>query len=559
MKYFNQPPPKIGNQYHGDRVLRSFLTRHLNAEALQKMETELETMGELAAGALLEQQHQERLLEPDLTQWDAWGNRVDLIRLTPLWDQAAIIAARSGLVAYAYEGPLRAQNRIAQFALVYLFHPSTDMYCCPLAMSDGAARVLLDSGNDSLIQRAVGHLTSRDPEQVWTSGQWMTESTGGSDLAGTETVANKSVSGDWELYGRKWFTSAATAEMALTLARPEGNRSGSSGLALFYLEPRKQSGELDKVEILQLKQKLGTRKLPTAELVMHGTRAIPVNGLDAGVRNIAPMLNITRSWNSVCSVSFMRRGLALARDYADRRIVFGLPLAEQPLHQSTLAQQQAEFEAGFQLVFNQVRLLGLAENGQLSEDGQKLLRLLTPLAKLVTGKQVVSLCSEIIECFGGAGYLEQTGLPQLLRDAQVMPIWEGTTNILALDVLGLLRGEETVTAYFKAIDQMLSKINHQQLTPSREVALRLCARLREHLAQDGSIDEQQSGQARALAMTLGRLFALVLLTDHGQYCLENGRDPRPAAAANLFSRSAIDLLDAVDLDTAAMLATDIYA
>jgi alkylation response protein AidB-like acyl-CoA dehydrogenase len=559
MTFFNQPPPQIGNQYHGDRVLKSFLKRHLNSDCLAQVAGELESMGELAGGTLLAQQLKELRMEPELTQWDAWGHRIDEIRLTPLWQQAAVAAAKSGLVGCAYEGNLQPQSRMVQFALVYLFHPSTDMYCCPLAMSDGAARVLLDSGNEALIQRAVDRLTSRDPARAWTSGQWMTESTGGSDLAGTETTARQDESGHWQLYGRKWFTSAATADMALTLARPQGHSGGSSGLALFYVEPRNQAGELDHIEILRLKQKLGTRKLPTAELVMNGTRAVPVNGLDGGVRNIAPMLNVTRSWNAVCSVSFMRRGLALARDYADRRVVFGLPLAEQPLHQVTLARQQVEFEAAFHLVFNQVRLMGLAENGRLSEDGQILLRLLIPMTKLVTGKQVVVLCSEVIECFGGAGYVEDTGLPQLLRDAQVMPIWEGTTNVLALDTLKVLGDSNAVGAYLKAIERMLTKIQDPRLSPSVDTIKRVTTRVREHFARPDFADPEQSGQARGLAMTLGRLFSLVLLADHGQYCLDQGNDPRPTAAANLFAGSNIDQLDAVDMDDAAMLASDIYA
>jgi hypothetical protein len=129
----------------------------------------------------------------------------------------------------------------------------------------------------------------------------------------------------------------------------------------------------------------------------------------------------------------MRRGVALARDYARRRRRLRRPLSEKPLHLDTLAGLQAEFEAAFHLTFRAVELLGRDEAGEATEEERNLLRLITPLVKLTTGRQAVQVTSEAIECFGGAGYVEDTGLPTLLRDAQVLPIWEGTTNVLSLD------------------------------------------------------------------------------------------------------------------------------
>src|SRR5205814_1525364 len=210
--------------------------------------------------------------------------------------------------------------------------PSTDIYSCPLAMTDGAAHTLLASGNKALIERAVPHLTSRSPDEFWTSGQWMTELAGGSDVGQTETVARMDSKGVWRLHGRKWFTSAATSQMALTLARPENNPSGGKGLALFYLETRDEDDRLRHIQINRLKDKLGTRKVPTAELSLDGTPAELVMGTSDGVRNIASLLNITRTWNSVTAAAFMARGLALARAYAKRRVAFGAVLAQKPLH-----------------------------------------------------------------------------------------------------------------------------------------------------------------------------------------------------------------------------------
>src|SRR5687768_14346967 len=191
---FIQAPPTLGNQYDADAPLRSLLARLLPAEVLREVQPSLREMGRLSA-ELYPAQLADRLSEPVLTQWDAWGNRVDRIELTPVWRTAERIAAEHGVVATAYERAHGRFSRIHQFALAYLFTPSTDIYACPLAMTDGAARVLLDSGNRDLIDRAVPHLTSRDPSAFWTSGQWMTETTGGSDISRTETVARRDADG----------------------------------------------------------------------------------------------------------------------------------------------------------------------------------------------------------------------------------------------------------------------------------------------------------------------------------------------------------------------------
>lgn len=437
---FEQSGPALGNAYRQDPYLHGLLSRRFG-QIPPEATAALERMGDLAAGELYQLQQKDRLNEPVLTQWDPWGRRIDRIEITALWQRAEILAATEGLVAIPYEQTYGALSRSLQFALVYLFTPSSDIYSCPLAMTDGAARTLVLSGNQSLIERALPRLTSRNPAHFWTSGQWMTELTGGSDVGLTETQAREGANG-WLLYGRKWFTSAATSQMTLTLARPQGNGPGGKGLALFYLEPHDAQGQLQNIEILRLKDKLGTRKVPTAELLLHGVPAQLVSGRDQGVRNIAPMLNITRTWNSISALGLMRRGLNLAWDYARRRVAFGAALIDKPLHRETLLQLEAEFAGAFYLTFEMVHLLGQQEAGELGSEGQALLRLLTPVVKLTTAKQSVRVLSEVLECFGGAGYVEDTGLPQLLRDAQVLPIWEGTTNVLALEALRALGSAE---------------------------------------------------------------------------------------------------------------------
>lgn len=551
---FTQPPPELGNQYEEDRVLRALLARVMPDEVMRDVEPELARMGELAGGELYRFQLADRLNEPRHTPWDAWGNRVDTIDVSPLWQRAARIAAEQGLVATAYERRHGRYSRLHQFALVYLFTPSTDVYSCPLAMTDGAAKALSAAGNASLITRAVSRLASRDPANFWTSGQWMTEATGGSDVGLTETQARK-VDGQWRLYGRKWFTSAVTSQMALTLARPQGNAAGGKGLALFYLETRRDDGSLNDIVVHRLKDKFGTRKVPTAELTLDGTPAEPVTGLSDGIRNIAPMLNVTRTWNAVSAVAYMRRGIALARDYAKRRVAFGAPLVDKALHADTLAGLQAEFEAGFQLTFAVVELLGREEAGEADEAQRELLRLLTPVAKLTTGKQSVAVLSEVMEAFGGAGYIEDTGIPVLLRDAQVFPIWEGTTNVLSLDTLRAAASATAQSALEVEAETLASAVRDTTLIQAAHTAQAALQHAAAWLA--GTQGAAVEAGARRFALTIGRSLALLLLCRQAQWSLDHGGDKRPLAAALAFARRGVDLIDdSGDIDAAKLLAAD---
>jgi alkylation response protein AidB-like acyl-CoA dehydrogenase len=538
---FLQDPPQLGNQYRDDRVLRALLARQLPTDLLAEVEPSLDEMGELAGGPLYQRQLEDRLHEPRLTRWSPWGERIDHLEVSPLWREAERLAALHGVVATAYERHHGRYSRLHQFALAYLFTASTDIYNCPLAMTDGAAAALLSSGNGELIARAVPRLTSRDPERFWTSGQWMTEITGGSDVGRTETVARpdpEGGAGAFRLWGRKWFTSAAASQMALTLARPEGSGPGSGGLALFYVETRDEAGRLRGIRIERLKDKLGTRKVPTAELTLEGTPARLVAEPADGVRHIAPMLNITRTWNAVSAAALLRRGIALARDYARRRVAFGAPLAEQPLHLDTLAGLQAELEGALLLTFRVVELLGEDEADGLRAPERRLLRILTPIAKLITAKQAVAGLSEVLEAFGGAGYVEDTGLPLLLRDAQVLPIWEGTTNVLSLDLLRAL-GEEGPAVLQGELERCRREVTDGRLAEPVERALAVARGAIRWLvaAQERGREAVEAG-ARRFALTLGRALEVALLAEQAQWSLDHQRDLRPLAAAR---RLAADL------------------
>jgi len=542
---FLQDPPQLLHPYRSDRSLLALLDRALPAERRAALDADLDALGDYAQMAWLRACNTTRR-KPALTQWDAWGRRVDRIELTTAWQEGPGITTRHAVLAAGHADSEHA--RLEEFARVYLYHLASEFYTCPLAMTDGAATAIRASGNRELIERVLPRFLSRDASTFWLSGQWMTENTGGSDVGNTETVARQDAGGQWRLYGRKWFSSAVVGEAALALARPEGAGSGTAALALFYVET--MDGERRKPELVidRLKDKLGTQELPTAEIHLDGLPAWPLGELAHGVRQVAPMLNVTRTWNGICAVASMARAISLARDFAARRRAFGRPLIEQPLHAQTLADMQAEFEGAFALAFEVAHLLGRVERGTSAPHEAALLRLLTPLAKLWTGKLAVQVCSEAIECFGGAGYIEDTGLPQLLRDAQVYAIWEGTTNVLSLDSLRALAGD-SLGALRTASTHWLDGNDDMHAASAIRQTLDAAARW---LDQHAAGRETLESGARGLAFTLARCAAAALLARQASWSSAHA-DPRPAAALRRFVRLGLDRLVAPDGDNTALL------
>jgi acyl-CoA dehydrogenase len=553
---FVQDAPRLTNTFEADPALRDAVERLLPPDVHGRLLPAWRGLGEAAAGPLAKLARQAESHPPRHVPYDAWGRRVDAIEVSPAWPALHRAAAQWGLTAIPYERELGPFARIHQFALLALYGPSSAIYTCHLAMTDGAARTLLEHASPALAQRVVPHLTSRDPDQLWTSGQWMTERSGGSDVSGTATVARRDGESAWRLWGTKWFTSAITSEVALTLARAEGAPPGSAGLSLFLVEQRRADGTRNGIRILRLKDKLGTRALPTAELALEGCLAEPVGELGRGVKKITPLLNVTRLHNAISACGMMARPLQLLRDYARRRVAFGSPLARRPLHRETLATLQVEYEAALALTFDCARLLGKVEAGEASEDERATLRLLTPLAKLLTARQAVAGASEALEGFGGAGYVEDTGLPVWLRDAQVLPIWEGTTNVLSLDVGRAIAREGVLEPWVAQATRRLEALASSPLAETaRETRRRIDEVPRALAALAGAGPDVAESAGRRIALTLAGLSAAVALSEQGAWAIAHGRGERAALAARRWLTKRVPELPSVDEATARVAAS----
>jgi hypothetical protein len=339
--------------------------------------------------------------------------------------------------------------------------------------------------------------------------------------------------------------------MAVALARPEGAGAGSRALAPFlvpryaadsplalpgaFLGPTAPAPGL---RLHRLKDKLGTRAVPTAEVALTGAYAVPLG--DPGADGLARMLTlvvITRLHNAAAAAAGMRRGLAYARAYANERSVAGGRLATNPLHRATLAALAVDAQAAFALAAHSFALLGRVEaDGDAVAETE--LRLVAPLAKLATGKLAVSSASEYLECFGGAGYVEDTGIPRLLRDAQVLPIWEGTTNVLSVYVLrAASRNPALAPAFLARIDEATAQANSLWLAGAvdglRAARYKLTDSLAAAAADPGA--EAVVAAGRELALTMGYALATALLVEHATAT----GDEATKMAADLFGRARL--------------------
>ena len=521
MNDFFQTGPELSNTYELDPILKELLSRKLPTDFLKTVEADFKNFGQRLVSDVLKFSNDAEKNPPYLISHDTWGRRIDEIVTSNGWKELDKVSAEEGIVAIGYERKFGEYSRLIQFAKIFLFHPSSAYYSCPLAMTDGAAKLIEEYGDEELKVGAFVHLTTRNPSQFWTSGQWMTEKTGGSDVSNTETVARLE-NGQYRLYGVKWFTSATTSQMAMTLARIEDENGvtieGSRGLSLFYLELRDSEGKLQNIEIQRLKDKLGTKALPTAELQLKGVPAKLVGEIGSGVKTIATLFNVTRIYNACTTIGAWKRLMDLARDYAKKRSAFGNTLDQQPLHLKNLAQLEVQYQASFHLAMYVAELLGKDEvpsSDTNTERIYKLLRFFTPIAKLYTAKNNMIATSELVESFGGAGYVEDTGIPKWLRDNQTLTIWEGTTNVLSLDVLRSIAKEDAFRHFADEVNEKLAKLENIKLKDSKQKVQLAFEKLCQHaMAMAKMPREEVEAKAREFAFSTGNVMSAILLLEH---------------------------------------------
>ncbi|GAB3294769.1 acyl-CoA dehydrogenase [Epidermidibacterium keratini] len=378
---------------------------------------------------------------PQLRSYDRSGERIDAIDFHPAYDELAEAAFEDYALAAISHRPVHGWTQtpphLAKYVLSHLFVQAEFGIGCPVNMTDAAARTLKMFGDPERFGEVIERLTSTDPRDRLTGAMFMTEISGGTDIAQTETIAEPE-GDDWKLTGRKWFASNASADVILTLARfPGGEPDSTRGVGLFMVPRLRPDGSRNSYTIDRLKDKLGTKSMASGEVTLNGAYAVQVGQLDRGFRQMAEMVNTSRLSNAMRASALMRRGITEATSWARARVVFGKRLVEQPLMQLTLLSMQVEAEAGLGMVFYCADTLQQADSGDAQ--AKQLIRVLTPIAKHYLCKRARVVTGEAMEVLGGNGYIEDWPMARVVRDAHLGSIWEGSSNVIALDVLRCMR------------------------------------------------------------------------------------------------------------------------
>ncbi|MFJ8942104.1 acyl-CoA dehydrogenase family protein [Streptomyces sp. NPDC102395] len=450
----NQPPPLLGHDvYATDQALVAAVERHLDPELLDEARGELSSLGRAAGSAQLhEWAAQADGNPPVLRTHDRYGHRIDEVDFHPAWHRLL----GKGVGAHLTSAWARPGGHVRRAAAFVVWTQVEAGNCCPLSMTHAAVPALrADPGlaaewepllTSTIYERELRPARSKAGALV---GMGMTEKQGGSDVRANTTSARPlAEDGAYELTGHKWFCSAPMSDGFLVLARASGApEAGDGGLTCFLVPRVLEDGSRNVFRIQRLKDKLGNRSNASAEVEFDGTWARRVGEEGRGVRTIIGMVAATRLDCVLASAGLMRAAVAQAAHHCAHREAFGGALLDKPLMRNVLADLALESEAATTLG---LRLAAAYDDG--GEQERALLRIAVPAAKYWVAKRCAPVVVEAAECLGGNGYVEESGMPRLVRESPLNSIWEGAGNVQALDVLRALRREpEALNAYLREV------------------------------------------------------------------------------------------------------------
>jgi acyl-CoA dehydrogenase len=520
--------------YTIDRGLQQLLALYLPAESQASLEPHLRRLGVLAGGRLDELARLADKHEPILQARDRVGRDEDWIEYHPSYREMEHIAFadfqfhamshRAG--ALGLDAPM---HPVAKYAFQYLFVQAEFGIMCPISVTDTSIHLIRKYASPELKEYLLPRMLSGDLATLWKGTQFMTEKAGGSDIGRIETVA-RNEAGTWRLYGEKWFCSHADADVALLLARPEGASPGTKGLALFALPRRLKDGSRNSYRIVRLKDKLGTRSMASGEIRLEGAVAYPVGRLDQGIKQMMDQVNLSRLSHGVRAAAMMRRCVNEALTVARHRVTFGKRIIEHPLMRRQLMKLIVPTEQALSTTMAAAAAMAEADAG--SAQAADVLRILTPLVKFRACRDNVTVATGAMEVRGGNGYVEEWVNARLVRDAQIGLLWEGTSNINALDVIGRAVGKGRA---HKALEALLrSRLKEiaelpDAFTGRLETALKRALVFAEQIARQPA----KEAQARRASSAMYHVASAVLLAWEGT---RPGADARRA----LISRFVLD-------------------
>ncbi|WP_456273400.1 acyl-CoA dehydrogenase family protein [Bacillus sp. AK031] len=454
----------IENFYLEDPHFINLLKKYLDENMGKWAHNELTEFGRMCAGEIDERAvHTDREGQPRLIKYDRFGEDVSEIWVNEGYKQTVKDTYNTGIVGYIHKKiPELGQkgNYLYSYAQGYLLSQSEPGFYCPVTLTMATAYLLEHYASDEIKERFLPHVLSTGEVELYEGATFLTERQGGSDVGANDTKAVKTEDG-YRLYGEKYFASnSGMCGVAMVLARIEGTQPGTRGLSLFAVPWRREDGKLNGIKVRRLKDKLGVRAVPSAEVEFEGAAAYLVGEPSKGIHYMMEALNLSRVCNAIASIGIMRRAYMEAKNYAFYREAFGKKLAEYPMVKETLAHLAVKQEIETSAVFSLVELFDKVMSHQhpVSEKEMVLNRLLIALLKKETAEQAIHFSHEAIELHGGNGFIEDFVLPRLLRDAQVLTVWEGTANILGLEILRLMKKHSAHTLFIEDLKEKLARL-----------------------------------------------------------------------------------------------------
>jgi putative acyl-CoA dehydrogenase len=444
----NQPPPLVGHDVAADPALLAGLER----EGAGWHTDDLHRLGRLAGSEEVRGWgEQANRNDPELRTHDRYGHRIDEVEFHPSWHRLMDVAVSEGLAGSPWSDP-RPGAHVARAAAFYVWSSAEGGHGCPISMTYAVIPALrttpeLADTYEPLLTSRVYDPGLRPPlgKAGLLAGMGMTEKQGGSDVRANTTTATPNGDGTWSLRGHKWFTSAPMCDLFLVLAQAPG------GLSCFLVPRILPDGTRNTFRIQRLKDKLGNRSNASSEPEFDGTIAQLVGEEGRGVRTIIELVAMTRLDCVIGSSTLMREATVQATHHAQHRSAFGGLLIDKPLMRNVLADLSLESEAATTLMMRLAGAVDRASRGDEQEQAFK--RLATAVGKYWVTKRAPNVAAEALECLGGNGYVEESGMPRLYREAPLNSVWEGSGNVNALDVLrAMTREPASVDAFFTEVD-----------------------------------------------------------------------------------------------------------
>ena len=428
------------NFYLSDLVLQHFLARETSVVGLSYMHDKLIELGKAAATIMNPLSLMADQEGPKLVKRNFYGEDIPKILFHPAYQELKKIAVQSEMFRVKWEPELRQrfqeERHTLGFSSGFLYAMSECGLFCPLCMTDGVARLIDRYCTEEDKERLLPHIATDAVEELYTGAMFLTEKAGGSDVGANLVTATPIGDGYYHLNGEKWFCSNADAELIFALARTNPDIKGTKGLSIFLIEKQKPDGSDNDLGYIRLKDKLGVRSMASAECLLNNTVGKLVGEEGQGFKIMTDMINLSRLYNSIAALSAMRRAQIEAYQFLKFRTTFGSNALNHPLIRTKFTEIAALYHANFYLTWRTVKALDAADNGDEKE--KELLRFLTPMVKKSTAETGVYSIRESMELMGGMGYIEDGVLPKTMRDAMVLPIWEGAGNIMVLDMLRAL-------------------------------------------------------------------------------------------------------------------------